>query len=188
LLDVAPLVLALLGRLDVGDRLAYHCPGMSGDVRRPLVLVPGACLGGWVWRDVATILRSRGHDVHQVTLTGLGERVDLVHEGVDLETRVTDVVNRLDYENREDAVLVGHSYTGIVITGVADRRPRRLNAAVYLDTSPLPNYSARLGTSTIPTASSGSAASPTWPRAARACGPSMADRCGPRTGTRRTRR
>jgi pimeloyl-ACP methyl ester carboxylesterase len=112
---------------------------MSGDVRRPLVLVPGACLGGWVWRDVATILRALGRDVHPVTLTGLGERVHLAHEGVDLETHITDVVNLLDYENLEDAVLVGHSYAGIVITGVADRRPERLNAAVYLDTSPLPN-------------------------------------------------
>jgi hypothetical protein len=55
---------------------------MSGDVRRPLVLVPGACLGGWVWRDVATILRALGHDV-PVTLTGLGERLHLAHEGVD---------------------------------------------------------------------------------------------------------
>jgi hypothetical protein len=72
-------------------------------------------------------------------LQALAARVHLVHEGVDLETHVTDVVNLLDYENLEDAVLVGHSYAGIVITGVADRRPRRLNAAVYLDTSPLPN-------------------------------------------------
>jgi pimeloyl-ACP methyl ester carboxylesterase len=106
---------------------------------RPLVLVPGACLGGWAWREVAAALRSRGHDVHPVTLTGLGDRVHLARPDVDLETHITDVVNVLDYERLEDAVLVGHSYSGIVVTGVADRRPGRLNAVVYLDTGPLPD-------------------------------------------------
>jgi pimeloyl-ACP methyl ester carboxylesterase len=74
-----------------------------------------------------------------MTLTGLGERVHLANEQVDLQTHVTDVVNLLDYEDLEDAVLVGHSYAGIVITGVADLRPGRLNALVYLDSSPLPS-------------------------------------------------
>jgi pimeloyl-ACP methyl ester carboxylesterase len=106
---------------------------------RPLVLVPGACLGGWAWLDVARALRSRGHDAYPVTLTGLGERVHLATPEVDLETHITDVVNLLDYEALEDAVLVGHSYAGIVVAGVADRRPERLNAVVYLDASPLPN-------------------------------------------------
>jgi pimeloyl-ACP methyl ester carboxylesterase len=109
---------------------------------RPIVLVPGACLGGWVWREVAARLRSLGHDVHPVTLTGLGERVHLAHAGVDLETHIADVVNLLDYNALEDAVLVGHSYAGIVITAIADRRPQRLNAVVYLDTSPLPDGTA----------------------------------------------
>jgi pimeloyl-ACP methyl ester carboxylesterase len=111
---------------------------VTSEGRRPLVLVPGACLGGWAWREVATRLRGLGHDVHPMTLTGLGERVHLAHEHVDLEIHIADVVNLLDYEGLEDAVLVGHSYAGIVITGVADRRPERLNAVVYLDTSPLP--------------------------------------------------
>jgi pimeloyl-ACP methyl ester carboxylesterase len=106
---------------------------------RPLVLVPGACLGGWAWREVAADLRARGHDVHPVTLTGLGDRAHLARPDVDLETHITDVVNVLDYETLEDAVLVGHSYSGIVVTGVADRRPGRLNAVVYLDTGPLPD-------------------------------------------------
>jgi pimeloyl-ACP methyl ester carboxylesterase len=112
---------------------------MTGEPSRPLVLVPGACLGGWAWRDVAARLRTHGHDVYPVTLTGLGERVHLAHERVDLETHIADVVNLLDYEALEDAVLVGHSYAGIVVTGVADRRPERLNAVVYLDSSPLPD-------------------------------------------------
>lgn len=112
---------------------------MSSLARRPIVLVPGACLGGWVWQEVATQLRTQGHDVYPVTLTGLGERVHLAHAGIDLETHVADVVNLMEYEALEDVVLVGHSYSGIVVTAVADRLAQRLNAVVYLDTSPLPD-------------------------------------------------
>lgn len=115
---------------------------MTAESLRPLVLVPGACLGGWVWREVAAGLRARGHEVYPVTLTGLGERVHLADRTVDLETHIADVVNLLDYEQLEDVVLVGHSYAGIVITGVADRRADRLAATVYLDTSPLPEGTA----------------------------------------------
>jgi pimeloyl-ACP methyl ester carboxylesterase len=106
---------------------------------RPLVLVPGACLGGWAWAAVARLLRARGHDVYPVTLTGLGERVHLARPETDLETHIADVVNLLDYEDLHDAVLVGHSYSGVVVTGAADRRFERLSAVVYLDCSPLPD-------------------------------------------------
>ena len=106
---------------------------------RPLVLVPGACLGGWAWRDVAACLRSLGHDVFPVTLTGLGDRVHLASRNVDLETHIADVVGVLDYEDLRDAILVGHSYAGVVVTGAADRRPERLSAVAYLDCSPLPD-------------------------------------------------
>jgi pimeloyl-ACP methyl ester carboxylesterase len=106
---------------------------------RPLVLVPGACLGGWAWRDVAGRLRALGHEVFPVTLTGLGDRAHLASESVDLETHIADVVGVLDYEDLHDAVLVGHSYSGVVVTGAADRRPERLGALVYLDCSPLPD-------------------------------------------------
>src|SRR5215204_3388091 len=105
---------------------------------RPLVLVPGACLGGWAWREVAARLRRFGHEVFPVTLTGLGERAHLASRDVDLETHIADVLGLLDYEDLRDAVLVGHSYAGVVVTGAADRRPERLNAVVYLDCSPLP--------------------------------------------------
>jgi pimeloyl-ACP methyl ester carboxylesterase len=106
---------------------------------RPLVLVPGACLGGWAWREVTTRLRELGHAVYAVTLTGLGERVHLARADVDLETHIADVVNLLDFNAVHDAVLVGHSYAGTVVAAVADRRPQRLNAVLYLDTSPLPD-------------------------------------------------
>ncbi len=101
------------------------------------VLVSGAWLGGWCWQSVARNLRARGHQVYPVTLTGLGERVHLAHPGVDLETHIRDVVNVLEYEDLTDVMLVGHSYAGAVITGVADRRPDRLAQLVYLDTGPL---------------------------------------------------
>jgi pimeloyl-ACP methyl ester carboxylesterase len=112
---------------------------LSGTAPLPLVLVPGACLGGWCWREVADHLRAAGHVVYPVTLTGLGERVHLANRDVDLDTHIEDVVNVLDYEDLHDVALVGHSYAGPVITGVADRRPERLAALVYLDTAPLPD-------------------------------------------------
>ncbi|HWH11279.1 MAG TPA: alpha/beta hydrolase [Solirubrobacteraceae bacterium] len=109
---------------------------------RPLVLVPGACLGGWAWQEVARLLRRAGHDVYPVTLTGLGDRAHLAGPAVDLDTHVTDIVNLLDYERLDRAVLVGHSYAGTVVTAVADRRPERLDTVVYLDTGPLPDGTA----------------------------------------------
>ena len=115
---------------------------MSTEVGRPLVLVPGAWLGGWAWRKVARRLRALGHEVHPITLTGLGERVHLASEEIDLETHITDVVNVLDFESLDDVVLVGHSYGGVVVTSVADRRAERLNAVVYVDTRPLPSGTA----------------------------------------------
>jgi pimeloyl-ACP methyl ester carboxylesterase len=107
-----------------------------------VVLVPGACLGGWAWREVGSRLRELGHEVYPVTLTGLGERAHLAERHVDLETHISDVVNLLDFEELNDVVLVGHSYAGAVITGVADRVPERLDALVYLDTAPLPDGAA----------------------------------------------
>jgi pimeloyl-ACP methyl ester carboxylesterase len=106
---------------------------MDSEPRCPVVLVAGACLGGWAWREVTVRLRALNHDVYPVTLTGLGERVHLANPDVDLETHIADVVNVLDYEDLTDVVLVGHSYAGIVITGVADRRPDRIGAVVYAD-------------------------------------------------------
>jgi pimeloyl-ACP methyl ester carboxylesterase len=83
-----------------------------------------------------------GHEVHPATLTGLGDRVHLARPEVNLEAHIADVVSLLDAENLQDAVLVGHSYAGIVITGVADRRPDQLGAVVSLDSSPVPDGTA----------------------------------------------
>jgi pimeloyl-ACP methyl ester carboxylesterase len=103
------------------------------------VLVGGAWLGAWAWGDVTRSLRDRGHDVHPVTLTGLGDRVHLARPEVDLDTHITDVVNTMAYADLRDVVLVGHSYAGMVVTGVADRAPERLAQLAYLDAGPLPS-------------------------------------------------
>ena len=97
------------------------------------VLVHGAFHGGWCWRDVTAQLRAAGHEVFAPTLTGLGERSHLASPAVDLSTHVQDVANLLEWEDLRDLVLVGHSYGGMVITGVADRLPERLAGLIYLD-------------------------------------------------------
>jgi pimeloyl-ACP methyl ester carboxylesterase len=100
------------------------------------VLVPGAWLGGWAWRDVAARLRDKGHDVYPITLTGLGERVHLARPEVDHETHIADVVNTIEWNDLTDVILAGHSYAGSVVTGVADRNPARVDHLVYVDSAP----------------------------------------------------
>ncbi|GLY93129.1 alpha/beta hydrolase [Actinoplanes sp. NBRC 103695] len=103
------------------------------------VLIPGFWLGAWSWRDVAADLRGRGHEVHALSLTGMGERAHLAGPGTDLDTHVTDTLNLFRYEELHDVVLVGHSYAGAVVTpSVADRAPERIAKLVFVDTGPLP--------------------------------------------------
>jgi len=97
------------------------------------VLVHPAWFGGWCWKKVAPILRGRGHEVFTPTLTGLGERAHLANREVGLGTHIEDVVNVLKFEDIRDAILVGNSSGGMVITGVADRMPERIAHVVYLD-------------------------------------------------------
>ncbi|MGO4613138.1 alpha/beta fold hydrolase [Nocardia sp. 2YAB30] len=97
------------------------------------VLVPGMCHGGWCFEQLTEQLRAHGHNVHPLTLTGLGERSHLLRTGVNLDTHVQDVAGVLVSENVRNAVLVGHSYGGMVITGAADRNPDRVDSLVYLD-------------------------------------------------------
>ena len=98
-----------------------------------IVLVPGVWCGGWVWRTVARFLRAAGHEVYTPTLTGLGERAHLAHPGIDLDLHVADIANVLASEDLRDVALVGWSYSGMVITGVAERMPERLAQLIYLD-------------------------------------------------------
>ena len=97
------------------------------------VLVHGGWAGGWQWREVASLLRAAGHEVFTPTLTGLGERVHLASPDVGLDTHIQDILMVLEYEELRDVILVGYSYSGMVITGVAERAPERLAHLVYLD-------------------------------------------------------
>ena len=97
------------------------------------VLVPGACHGAWCFDDLASALRANGHRVLAITLTGIAERAHLLHAGVNLETHIVDVLAEMTVHDVHDAVLVGHSYGGMVITGVADRVPQQVDSLVYLD-------------------------------------------------------
>jgi pimeloyl-ACP methyl ester carboxylesterase len=97
------------------------------------VLVHGGAHGGWCYRKVTPVLRAAGHEVYSPTLTGLGERSHLLHPEVDLDLHITDIVNVLYFEDLHQVILVGHSYGGMVVTGVADRVPERVSHLVYLD-------------------------------------------------------
>lgn len=98
------------------------------------VLIPGACHGAWCFDDLAAALRAHGHRVLAYTLTGVAERAHLAQSGVNLDTHLTDVLAALAADtDADDLVLVGHSYGGMVITGVADRIPDRVDALVFLD-------------------------------------------------------
>lgn len=97
------------------------------------VLVHGAWAGGWEWKQVGERLQGHGHNVYRATLTGQGERVHLARPDTDLNTHITDVVNLILFEDLHDVVLTGHSYGGMVITGVVDRIPDRIKRVVYID-------------------------------------------------------
>ena len=106
---------------------------VQGMTPRVFVLVHPAWHGAWFWKKVVPLLRRRGHVVFTPTLTGLGERSHLARAEIGLDVHVTDVVNVLKYEDLRDVVLVGHSSSGAVITGVADRTPAQVAHVIYLD-------------------------------------------------------
>ncbi len=97
------------------------------------VLIHGAWHGGWCWKKVVPLLRADGHQVYTPTLTGLGERRHLASPQVNLSTHIQDVAAVLDFEDLHDVVLVGHSYAGFVIAGVAAQAKARVGHVVFLD-------------------------------------------------------
>lgn len=103
--------------------------------RKPktFVLVHGGFHGGWCWKYVAEQLRREGHRVYTPTLTGLGERVHLLSPQVNLTTHIDDVANLIRWEELTDVVLCGHSYSGMVITAVADRLTPAIGSLVYIE-------------------------------------------------------
>ncbi len=122
--------LSLLARLTLGSAPE---PAYAQQPHHTYVLVHGAWGGGWDWRAVDSMLTLRGNRVLRVTLTGQGERAHLDSPNIRLSTHIDDVVNTILWENLHDVVLVGHSYGGMVITGVVDRIPNRIRRVVYVD-------------------------------------------------------
>jgi len=97
------------------------------------VLVHGAWHGAWCWRRLAPLLQAEGHEVVTPTLSGVGELAHLAIPELGIEEHVADVVNALEAADLRNAILVGHSYGGIVIGAAADRTPERIAHLVYLD-------------------------------------------------------
>src|SRR5512132_601727 len=113
---------------------------VSGQTQNPttnakptIVIVHGAWGGSWAFRHVDELLRQKGFNVYRPQLTGLGERVHLARPDIGLSTHIDDVVNTILFEDLHDIILMGHSYGGMVITGVADRVPDRIRRLVYVD-------------------------------------------------------
>ena len=98
-----------------------------------IVIVHGAWGGAWAFKNVEAMLRDKGFQVYRPQLTGQGDRVHLARPDIGLNTHIEDVVNTILYEDLHDIILVGHSYGGMVISGVADRVPERIKRLVYLD-------------------------------------------------------
>ena len=125
----------VIGAAAYGAMLAasgVRAQGRSG-AKATFVLVHPAWHGAWCWRKVIPFLRASGHEVYAPTLTGLGERSHLARPDIGLDIHVQDVANVMTYEDLGSAILVGHSSSGVVITGVADRVRERIGHLVYLD-------------------------------------------------------
>ena len=97
------------------------------------VVAHGAWSSAFAWKKMRPLLRAAGHEIFTPSYTGLGERSHLASPDVTLETHIQDVANVLFYEDLTDVVLIGHSYGGMVATGVADRVGERIRKVIYLD-------------------------------------------------------
>ena len=97
------------------------------------LLIHGAWHGGWVWNEISEILRYQRYSVSTPTLTGLGEKKHLLSSKITIETFIEDVVNHIVFENLNNIILVGHSFAGSVISGVADRLKDRIKKLIYFD-------------------------------------------------------
>src|SRR3979409_509577 len=93
----------------------------------------GAWSAGWAWKKMHPLMAEAGHRLVTPTYTGLGERAHLANPSIDLETHIQDILNVIRYEDLRDIVLVGHSYGGMVATGVADRARDRVTQLIYID-------------------------------------------------------
>ncbi len=97
------------------------------------VVCHGAWSAGWAWKKMRGLMRERGHELFTPTYTGVGERVHLANPDIDLETHIADILGVLEMEELTGINLIGHSYGGMVATGVADRARERIAKLIYLD-------------------------------------------------------
>ena len=106
---------------------------MTSTSPKTFLVCHGAWSAGWAWRKMHVLMRAAGHRLLTPTYTGLGERSHLANPSIDLETHIQDILNVIQYEDLRDIVLVGHSYGGMVATGVADRARDRVAQVIYID-------------------------------------------------------
>ncbi len=126
-------MLATIGTVSAAAVFGGASAAAQPSKQTTFVLVHGAWHGGWCWKKVRPLLQAAGHVVHTPTLTGLGERAHLSRPEIDLDTHIQDVIKAIEYEDLREVILVGHSYAGMVIAGVAAKAPERLAQVVYLD-------------------------------------------------------
>ena len=116
-----------------GAGMASSQPADAESKKASFVLVHGAWHGGWCWRRVCDRLTAKGHYVVAPTLSGVGERSHQKPDDIDLATQIQDVVGEIKWKDLDNLILVGHSYGGMVITGVAEQLRDRISAIVYVD-------------------------------------------------------
>jgi len=130
-MNVRVLVLAIFGLFATAVSPAGE--PVTTEQKPVLVSVHGAWAGGWQMKKVVPLLAARGYEVHCPTLSGLGERFHTATPDIGLETHIQDIVNYIRFADLRQVILLGHSYGGMVITGVADRIPERIARLIYLD-------------------------------------------------------
>jgi pimeloyl-ACP methyl ester carboxylesterase len=106
---------------------------MSTTPSKTFLVCHGAWSAGWAWKKMHPLMQAAGHRLVTPTYTGLGERAHLAHPGIDLNSHIEDMLNVIKYEDLRDIVLVGHSYGGMVATGVADRARDKVRQLIYID-------------------------------------------------------
>jgi pimeloyl-ACP methyl ester carboxylesterase len=106
---------------------------MSSASAKTFLVCHGAWSAGWAWKKMHPLMQAAGHRLVTPSYTGLGERAHLASPSIDLETHIEDILNVIKYEDLRDIVLVGHSYGGMVATGVADRARDRITQLIYID-------------------------------------------------------
>src|SRR5436190_6900753 len=106
---------------------------MSATPSKTFLVCHGAWSAGWAWKKMHPLMQAAGHRLVTPSYTGLGERAHLAHPAINIDTHIEDMLNVIKYEDLRDIVLIGHSYGGMVATGVADRARDRITQLIYVD-------------------------------------------------------